>query len=197
MISKYNESNEYNEIQYTYANAILMGQKLACIVAALYNAQKAAHNKKPYTRIINAFMGFKPSDFNSHIACTSHFDKRFNTPDTPNSRSVIGLLDFAPGAVIGKNDLEYAWYNKNSPLVMVTYDKETNKAIEYNTYKSEEEFFQGSMLVPVRLLFYNVIMSTVRDSPLHKNHKINFNFCAYAIDGVYECLMEVLSYEAE
>ncbi|WPK19734.1 hypothetical protein [Salmonella phage SD-1_S14] len=176
MTSKYHTSNE---IQYTYANAILMGQKLACIVAALYNAQK--YHKRHFHKCI----GIIPSKYNTYITCTSHFDKRFNTPDTPNARSVIGLLDFAPGAVIGKNDLEYAWYNKNAPLVMVKYDTETNKAIEYNTYKS------------VRLLFYNVIMSTVHNSPLHKNHKINFNFCAYAIDGVYECLMEVLSYEAE
>ncbi len=188
MTSKYRTSNE---IQYTYANAILMGQKLACIVAALYNAQK------DYKRHIHKCIGIIPSKYNTYIACTSHFDKRFNTPDTPNASSVIGLLDFAPGAVIGKNDLEYTWYNKNAPLVMGKYDTETNKTIEYNTYKSEEEFFQGSLLVPVRLLFYNVLISTVHNSPLHKNHKINFNFCAYAIDGVYECLMEVLSYEAE
>ena len=185
MTSKYHTSNE---IQYTYANAILMGQKLACIVAALYNAQK------DYKRHIHKCIGIIPSKYNTYIACTSHFDKRFNTPDTPNASSVIGLLDFAPG---GKNDLEYTWYNKNAPLVMGKYDTETNKTIEYNTYKSEEEFFQGSLLVPVRLLFYNVLISTVHNSPLHKNHKINFNFCAYAIDGVYECLMEVLSYEAE
>ena len=192
MISKYNESNEYNEIQYTYSNAILMGQKLACIVAALYNAQKAAHNKKPYTRIINAFMGFKPSDFNSHIACTSHFDKRFNTPDTPNARSVISLLQFNPTPVISKNDLDYTWYNSNQDSFY-----SNDQSIEYNKIKSEEAFFQESLFTHERSLFYSVMLSTVHNSPLHKNHKINFNFCAYAIDGVYECLMEVLSYEAE
>lgn len=189
MISKYSTSNE---IQYTYANAILMGQKLACIVAALYNVQKAAHNKKPYTRIINAFMGFKPSDFDSHIACTSYFDKRFNTPDTPNARSVISLLQFNPTPVISKNDLDYTWYNSNQDSFY-----SNDQSIEYNKIKSEEAFFQESLFTHERSLFYSVMLSTVYNSPLHKNNKINFSFCAYAIDGVYECLMEVLSYEAE
>ncbi|EPE1232348.1 hypothetical protein ACSGOQ_005614 [Escherichia coli] len=169
-----------------------MGQKLACIVAALYNVQKAAHNKKPYTRIINAFMGFKPSDFDSHIACTSYFDKRFNTPDTPNARSVISLLQFNPTPVISKNDLDYTWYNSNQDSFY-----SNDQPIEYNKIKSEEAFFQESLFTHERSLFYSVMLSTVHNSPLHKNNKINFNFCAYAIDGVYECLMEVLSYEAE